>query len=133
MSQLVNRMRNDPKNLRILSGVGPRNSTKRLDSARCLLPLRDLHRVDVEFLGDLLDGFDALERLKRHAGLEFGVVSSAFAFHFVCVRFGLNAAPTHHNHSLASGLIFWGRLNTSKYIRTRSGGLGSRTRGACKY
>ena len=60
--------------------------------------------------GDLLDGFDALERLKRHAGLEFGVVSSAFAFHFVCVRFGLNAVPTHHNHSIATGPIFWGRL-----------------------
>jgi hypothetical protein len=37
-------------------------------------------------------------------------VSSSFAFHFVCVRFGFNAAPTHHNHSLATGLIFWGRL-----------------------
>jgi hypothetical protein len=75
----------------------------------------NLHRVDVEFLGDLLDGFGALERLKRHAGLEFGVVSSAFAFHFVCVRFGLDAAPTHHNHSLATGPIFWVLLNASRY------------------
>jgi len=67
--------------------------------------------MDVEFLRDLLDGFDALERLKRHAGLKFGVVSSSFAFHFVCVRFGLNAAPPHHNHSLATGPIFRGRLS----------------------
>jgi hypothetical protein len=37
-------------------------------------------------------------------------VSSSFAFHFVCVRFGFNAAPAHHNHSLATGLIFWVRL-----------------------
>jgi hypothetical protein len=38
-------------------------------------------------------------------------VSSAFAFHFVCVRFGLQSAPTHHNHSLASGPIFGVRLS----------------------
>jgi hypothetical protein len=29
----------------------------------------------------------------------------------VCVRFSFNAAPTHHNHSLTAGLIFWVRLN----------------------
>ncbi|MFN9512883.1 MAG: hypothetical protein ACK57Z_07920, partial [Akkermansiaceae bacterium] len=46
------------------------------------------------------------DRLKRHAGLEFGVVSSAFAFHFFVCWFGLQSAPTHHNHSLASGPIF---------------------------
>ena len=86
------------------------------------LPLGDLHRVDVEILGDLLDGFDALERFERHAGLEFGVVSFAFGFHFVCVRFGLQADPSHHNPSLApawsdfrgrlscEGAEFWGRL-----------------------
>lgn len=74
------------------------------------LPLGDLHRVDVEILGDLLDGFDALERFERHAGLEFGVVSFAFGFHSVCVRFGLQADPPHHNPSLAPGPIFWGRL-----------------------
>jgi len=28
----------------------------------------------------------------------------------VCVRFGFNAVPTHHNHSLATGLIFRSRL-----------------------
>jgi hypothetical protein len=51
-------------------------------------PSGNLHRVDVEFLGDLLDGFDSLERLKRDACFEFRVVSSSFAFHFVCVWFG---------------------------------------------
>ncbi len=66
--------------------------------------------MDIEILGDLLDGFDALERFERYAGLEFGVVSSAFAFHFVCVEFGLQPDPPHHNHSLATGPIFWGRL-----------------------
>ena len=76
-----------------------------------LLPLGDPHRVNVEILGDLLDDFDAIERFERHAGLEFGVVSFAFSLHFVCVRFGLQADPSqHHNHILASGLIFWGRL-----------------------
>jgi len=34
----------------------------------------------------------------------------------VCVRFGFNAVPTHHNHSLATGLIFWVRLNASKFF-----------------
>jgi len=28
----------------------------------------------------------------------------------VSVRFGFNAVPTHHNHSLATGLIFRGQL-----------------------
>jgi len=28
----------------------------------------------------------------------------------LCVQFGFNAAPTHHNHSLTAGLIFWVRL-----------------------
>lgn len=62
--------------------------------------------MNVEILGDFLDGFDALDRFKRHAGLEFGVVSSAFAFHVVCVWYGLKSAPTHHNHSLTTGPIF---------------------------
>lgn len=31
--------------------------------------LGDLHRVDVEFLDYFLDGFDALDRLKRQRGL----------------------------------------------------------------
>jgi hypothetical protein len=53
-----------------------------------------------------LDGFDTLDRFKCHAGLEFGVVSSAFAFHVVCVWYGLKSAPTHHNHSLTTGPIF---------------------------
>ncbi|MFN9819980.1 MAG: hypothetical protein ACK56K_04695, partial [Akkermansiaceae bacterium] len=47
-----------------------------------------------------------------HAGLEFGVVSSAFAFHFFVCWFGLQSAPTHHNHSLASGPIFGVLLKT---------------------
>ncbi len=75
------------------------------------LPLGDLHRVDVEFLGDLLDALSSLERLKRHAGLEFRVVSSSFDFHFVYIRFGFNAAPTHQNHLLPPGPIFWGRFS----------------------
>ncbi|MFN4805663.1 MAG: hypothetical protein ACK56K_13550, partial [Akkermansiaceae bacterium] len=54
----------------------------------------------------------------RHAGLEFGVVSSAFAFHFFVCWFGLQSAPTHHNHSLASGPIF-GVLLTRVFIRLR--------------
>ncbi len=63
----------------------------------------------VQFDG-LMDGFRALERLKRYPGLEFGVLSSSFAFDVVCVRFGFNAAPTDHNQRLATGLIFWGHL-----------------------
>lgn len=102
-----------------LIGIGPARS--RPEGARGvlghrLLPLGDLHRVDVEFLGDFLDGFHALDRLKRHAGLEFWVVSSAFAFHFVCVRFGLQSAPTHHNHSLAPGPIFGDRLSSRGWL-----------------
>jgi hypothetical protein len=39
-------------------------------------------RMDVVLLGDLSDGLEALERFERHTGLEFGVVSSTFGFHF---------------------------------------------------
>jgi hypothetical protein len=53
-----------------------------------LLPLGDLHRVQVKIFGDLLDEIYVLERFERHAGLEFGAVSSAFGFHFSCVWFG---------------------------------------------
>lgn len=74
------------------------------------LPIGDLHRMDVEFLGDLLNGFDALERFERYAGLEFWFVSSSFCFHFVWFRFGLMPTPGHHNHSLAPGPIFGVRL-----------------------
>lgn len=45
--------------------------------------------MDIEFLGDLLYGFDALERFKRHSSLEFGFVSSSF-----CVdKFQINIRP----------------------------------------
>jgi hypothetical protein len=50
-----------------------------------LFPIGYLHRVDVKSLGDLLDGFDSLERFKCYTSFEFGVVSSSFAFHFMCV------------------------------------------------
>ncbi len=39
----------------------------------------------------------AMCRIEERAGLD-------------CVRFGLDAVPTHHNHSLAAGPIFWVRL-----------------------
>ena len=58
-----------------------------------LFPVGDLDRMDVEFLGDLLDGLDALERYERYAGLEFWFVSSSFCFHYVWFRFGLMPAP----------------------------------------
>jgi hypothetical protein len=60
---------------------------------------------------------NALDRFKRHAGLEFGVVSSAFAFQVVCVWYGLKSAPTHHNHSLTSGPIFGVQLRWKTEIR----------------
>jgi hypothetical protein len=67
--------------------------------------------MDIEFFRDLLDGFDSLERLKRHSGLEFGVVSSSFAFHFFCVLGSVyKTAPIRHNLSLAYGPIFRVRL-----------------------
>jgi hypothetical protein len=45
----------------------------------------------------------------------FGVVSSAFAFHVVCVWYGLKSAPTHHNHSLTTGPIFGVQLTGLPY------------------
>ena len=59
--------------------------------------------MDVVLLGDLLNGFDALERLQAHAGFELGIVSFSFGFHFVFVRLGLQPPPDHHNHSLTPG------------------------------
>ncbi len=78
--------------------------------------------MHVEIFGDLLDGFDALERFERHTGFEFGVVSSAFCFHSLCV-FGsvLQTSPAHHNHSLASGLNFGVRLKPPCRIKKRIG------------
>ena len=45
-----------------------------------LLPVRDLHRVDLELLGDLLDRLDSLDGFQGHAGLELGFVSFSFCF-----------------------------------------------------
>ena len=67
--------------------------------------------MDVKILGDLLDGLNALERLKRHAGFEFGVVSSSFYFHFVWFRLDQSPASDHQNHSLAPGPNFGVRLS----------------------
>ncbi|MFN9408724.1 MAG: hypothetical protein ACK6AY_05335, partial [Akkermansiaceae bacterium] len=41
-----------------------------------------------------------------HAGLDSVGVSSAFAVPYFVCWFCLPSAPTHHNHSLASGPIF---------------------------
>ncbi len=76
-----------------------------LRSGHRFLPLGDLHRVDVEILGDLLDGFHALDRFKRDAGLEFGACLLRLPS-MLCVWYGLKSAPTHHNHSLTTGPIF---------------------------
>ena len=74
------------------------------------LPIGNLHGMDVEFLGDLLDGLDALERFERDAGFKFGFVSSSFCFHFVWFRLGSRPAPDHHNPSLTPGPNFGVRL-----------------------
>ena len=47
------------------------------------LPVGDLNRVNAELAGDFLDGLIALEGLQGHAGLELGIMSSAFLFHGV--------------------------------------------------
>jgi hypothetical protein len=70
--------------------------------------VRSLHQIaswpiDVELLGDLLYGLDALDRFKRDAGFEFWFVYSSFGFHFVWFR--LRPATGHHNHSFAPGPI----------------------------
>ena len=36
------------------------------------LPLGDLHRANVEFLSNFLDGFDALDLFKHHVALNSG-------------------------------------------------------------
>jgi hypothetical protein len=59
-----------------------------------LLPFGNLHRMDVEILGDLLDGLDALERFERDAGFEFWFVSSSFCFHFCGSGWGFCPLPT---------------------------------------
>ncbi len=74
-----------------------------------LLPHRNLRQMKVEFLVDMLDGLEALERLKRYVGFEFGVVSLSFCFYFSVFDSVLKPRPAHLNHSLTSGLIFWDR------------------------
>jgi hypothetical protein len=41
-----------------------------------------LRGVDLVFLGDCLDSFDSLERLKSYPGFEFWFVSAASGVHF---------------------------------------------------
>ena len=78
---------------------------------RGFLPVGNLNRMDVEILGDFLDGLDALERLKRHAGFTIGFVSSSFGFHFGWFRLGSRPAPDHHNQRLTPGPNFGVRLS----------------------
>ncbi len=52
--------------------------------------------------------FHSFECLKRYAGFEFGVVSSALYFHIRACALGLYSAPTQPNHNLASDPIFGG-------------------------
>ena len=42
----------------------------------------NLHRMNVVFLGDLLDRSFVFESLNGNPGLELGFVSSSFAFHY---------------------------------------------------
>ena len=53
----------------ILVSTGAKNAGGPLSHR--LFPLGNLHRIDVEFLGDSLNGFDALECLNCHADLKF--------------------------------------------------------------
>jgi len=46
-----------------------------------LFPIRNLHRVNLEFLRDLLNSADILNGLKGNSGFELGFVSSSFSFH----------------------------------------------------
>ncbi len=58
-----------------------------------LLLFGDMHRIDVEVLGDLLDSLGALDCFKRQAGLEFGFISSSLCFHCMGLILGLDPAP----------------------------------------
>ena len=107
----------------LIARLGPARTKDARDSlAHGLFPVGDLSRVDVVLLGDLLNCFDALERLQAHAGFELGIVSFSFCFHSVLVRFGLQPAPNRHNHSLTPGPIFGVRLRISPLILAAIGG-----------
>ncbi len=67
--------------------------------------------MDVEILGDFLDGLDALERLKCPAGCAFGFVSSSLGFYFVWLRLGSSPAPDHHHQSRTPRPNFGVRLS----------------------
>jgi hypothetical protein len=65
-----------------------------------LFPFGDLHGMHVELFSDLLDGLDAFEGFQGHAGLELGVMSFAFGFHFFRMDLGLKSSlqpPSTHN------------------------------------
>jgi len=59
--------------------------------------------MDLELLGDLRGGLDVLEGLNGNPGLELGIVSSSFTFHYQWFWFGGFTAPVHHYLSLAPG------------------------------
>jgi hypothetical protein len=46
-----------------------------------LFPVKNLKGMHLLLPGDLLDGFDSLERLKGDVGFELRIVSAAFGFH----------------------------------------------------
>ena len=69
-----------------------------------------MHAINQNLTSDRL--LDALERLKRHAGFEFGFLSSSFGFHFGWFRLGSRPVPDHHHQRLTPGSNFGVRLKS---------------------
>ena len=75
-------------------------------------PVRDLPRMHIELLGNLLDGFDSFDRLKGNPYFECGFVSSSFGFHQA--DFGLGFIPQNRLfYSLTPGPDFGVHLTVS--------------------
>jgi hypothetical protein len=73
------------------------------------LPGADLDRMNPLVLGNLVEGFDALERLKGDPRLEFGAVRSSFSLHV----FGWLTPPEPTTSQQALWLRFAGPLQSS--------------------
>src|SRR5690606_42081053 len=101
--------------VRAAARAGGGGESLRQPLQQLLLPGADLDGIDPLVLGDLVDGLDALERLKGDPRLEFGAVRSSLSLHV----FGWLTPPEPTTSQQALWLRFAGPLHLNKEVIQR--------------